>query len=131
MIASLDHWVLTTGDLARCLTFYQQLGLRAVEFAPGRWALHFGQQKINLHEAGAEISPHARYPQPGSQDWCWLVSEPLAQVQARLQALGIAIEQGPVRRQGAGGPLWSIYLRDPDGNLLELAEQDAASAIQE
>ncbi len=122
MICALDHWVLTTGDLAVCIAFYQQLGLQVEQFRPGRWALRFGAQKINLHEAGSEFVPHARYPQPGSQDWCWLVSEPLETVIERLQAAGIAIIEGPVTRQGAQSPLRSIYLRDPDGNLIELAQ---------
>jgi catechol 2,3-dioxygenase-like lactoylglutathione lyase family enzyme len=91
-------------------------------FEGGRVALRFGRQKINLHRAGAEIAPHARRPTPGSGDVCLLVEGPLDAVERELAAAGIAVELGPVERTGAQGPLRSLYLRDPDGNLVELSQ---------
>src|SRR5690349_20256378 len=92
------------------------------ELGDGRLALHFGNQKLNLHEAGAEISPHATRPAPGSADLCFLVDGSVDQLAERLRAEGVEIELGPVERTGAQTRLRSIYLRDPDGNLVELSE---------
>lgn len=86
-------------------------------------ALHFGAQKINLHRAGAEIAPHAAAPRPGSADLCFLTETPLADWQVHLEGLGIAVELGPVPRTGATAPIMSLYLRDPDGNLIEVANR--------
>jgi catechol 2,3-dioxygenase-like lactoylglutathione lyase family enzyme len=92
-----------------------------VTFGAGRKALAFGAQKINLHEAGREFEPKAQQPTPGSADLCFLTDTPVAQVAAHLAALGIAVIEGPVARTGAVGPLLSIYVRDPDSNLIEIA----------
>ena len=121
-IASLDHLVLTVADPNATVAFYERLGMRREAFEGGRVALRFGRQKINLHRAGAEIAPHARRPTPGSGDVCLLVEGPLDAVERELAAAGIAVELGPVERSGAQGPLRSLYLRDPDGNLVELSQ---------
>jgi catechol 2,3-dioxygenase-like lactoylglutathione lyase family enzyme len=124
MITSLDHLVLTVRDLDATLRFYVAgLGMRLVSFGEGRQALHFGTQKINLHVAGREFEPKAATPTPGSADLCFLVDEALETLAQRLPALGYPIIAGPVERTGATGPLVSIYLRDPDGNLIELANR--------
>ena len=121
-IASLDHLVLTVADIALTCDFYTRaLGMRVERFGAGRIALHFGRQKINLHQSDRTFDPKAKSPTPGSADLCFLLAGPLEAAQAHLAALGIAIELGPVERTGAEGPIRSIYLRDPDGNLLELA----------
>lgn len=121
-ITNLDHLVLTVADIPATVAFYERLGMRRETFGHGRVALRFADQKINLHQAGAEFEPHARVPAPGSADICLLVAEPLDQLQDELDAAGIAIELGPVDRTGAERPLRSLYVRDPDGNLVELAE---------
>ena len=126
-VTSLDHLVLTTRDMEACIGFYSGvLGMEARSFAAAdgttRQALHFGAQKINLHQAGAEFAPHARRPMPGSADLCLLSDTPLEAWQAHLAARGIAIEEGPVARSGATGPIRSLYIRDPDGNLIEISE---------
>lgn len=122
-IASLDHLVLTVNDIdATCDFYHQILGMEVVTFNGGRKALHFGQQKINLHQAGQELSPRARQPTPGSADLCFLLSWSLDEMVDQLEAYGIPIEEGPVQRTGAEGQLLSVYIRDPEGNLLELAE---------
>jgi catechol 2,3-dioxygenase-like lactoylglutathione lyase family enzyme len=121
-ISGLDHLVLTVNDLNRSCRFYQQvLGMTRIDFGGHRIALGFGSQKINLHLAGAEITPHARCPLPGSADVCLLLATPLEAAIAHLQALNIPLAAGPVERTGATGAIMSIYLRDPDGNLIELA----------
>jgi catechol 2,3-dioxygenase-like lactoylglutathione lyase family enzyme len=122
MIASLDHLVLTTRDLDRCLEFYTGvLGMSVERFALGRLALHFGSQKINLHQAGHEFEPKAASPTPGALDLCFLADRPLAEVIARLEEQGVQIVEGPVERTGACFRLLSVYVRDPDGNLVEIA----------
>jgi len=120
-IKRLDHFVLTVSDPDATAAFYAQLGMRPELFGEGRLALRFGKQKINLHRAGAEIEPHAVAPVPGSADICLLIDGRLEDVEAELRRLGIPIELGPVARTGAEGPIRSLYLRDPDGNLIELA----------
>jgi catechol 2,3-dioxygenase-like lactoylglutathione lyase family enzyme len=122
LLRGLDHLVLTVADPDATVAFYERLGMRREVFGEGRLALRFGDQKLNLHRAGAEIEPHAAAPTPGSADVCLLVDGPLAEVERELRAAGIAIELGPVDRTGATGPLRSLYLRDPDGNLVELSE---------
>ncbi len=94
-------------------------------FGAGRRALAFGSQKINLHTAGQELDPKARRPTPGSADLCLITSTPLERVLTHLQDLGIEIVEGPVLRTGALGPIRSVYFRDPDGNLIELANDGA------
>ena len=121
-VRSLDHLVLTVRDLQAAIDFYTQaLGMREVTFAGGRKALSFGTQKINLHLAGHEFEPKAERPTPGSADLCFLTDTPVEQYAAHLASLGIAVIEGPVARTGAVGPLWSIYVRDPDLNLIEIA----------
>ncbi len=121
-VERLDHLVLTVADIDASCTFYQRvLGIQVVTFGQGRKALAFGQQKINLHRLGAEFEPKALRPTPGSADLCLIVSTPLVEVMAHLQRCDVAIEEGPMPRTGATGPLLSVYIRDPDRNLIELA----------
>ena len=130
-IRALDHLVLTVADMARSIEFYQRvLGMRPQTFGEGRQTLIFGpageEQKINLHPAGNEFPPHAASPTPGAADLCLRIDGPLEQAMAQLIAAGVEIIEGPVTRTGARGPIRSIYLRDPDGNLIELAEELAS-----
>ncbi len=128
MIASLDHLVLTVKDMDETIAFYcDGLGMERVVFGEGRLALAFGSQKINLHRAGHEFDPRAANPTPGSGDLCFLLDVSLDTARERLQAAGIAVEEGPVRRSGATGPILSLYIRDPDDNLIELSIPDPAS----
>ena len=120
-IAALDHLVLTVKDLDATVAFYERLGMREEQFGNGRIALRFGRQKINLHEAGAEFEPHAARPVPGSADLCFLVEGSLDEVASALAEVGVAVELGPVERVGAEGPIESLYVRDPDDNLVELS----------
>ena len=122
-IASIDHLVLTVSDPEATVAFYERLGMRREEFGDGRLALRFGNQKLNLHRAGNTIQPHARRPTPGSVDICLLVEGTLDDVERELERVGVVFELGPVPRTGATGPIRSLYLRDPDGNLVELSER--------
>jgi catechol 2,3-dioxygenase-like lactoylglutathione lyase family enzyme len=124
-IASLDHLVLTVASIDETVAFYESLGMRRETFGGGRVALRFGDQKINLHAAGAEFEPYARHPVPGSADLCFLVEDPIGEVAAELTTAGIAIDLGPVERTGALGLIDSLYVRDPDGNLVELSRPRA------
>ena len=121
-IRSLDHLVLTVSDIESTARFYESLGMRREIFGDGRVALRFGDQKLNLHEAGDEIAPHAAHPTRGSADLCFLVADDLDHVARSLARIGIAVELGPVPRTGATTPLVSLYVRDPDGNLVELSQ---------
>jgi catechol 2,3-dioxygenase-like lactoylglutathione lyase family enzyme len=121
-IRALDHLVLTISDPAATVAFYERLGMRREEFDDGRLAVRFGDQKINLHQAGRPIQPHARRPTPGSADVCLIVEGTLDEVERELERAGVVFELGPVPRAGATGPIRSLYLRDPDGNLVELSE---------
>jgi catechol 2,3-dioxygenase-like lactoylglutathione lyase family enzyme len=124
MITELDHLVLTVRDLDATVRFYVEgLGMELREFDEGRKALHFGSQKINLHLAGHEFEPKAVYPTPGSADLCFLTERQLDEISERLESLGYPIIEGPVPRTGATGPIRSIYTRDPDGNLVEIARR--------
>jgi len=128
MIDHLDHLVLTTCDAQACVHFYTQvLGMRLETFGNGRQALCFGNQKINLHIRGHEFEPKAHLPVPGALDLCFIASKPLAAVIADLQAAGWPIIEGPVMRTGATGPIRSVYVRDPDLNLIEIAELHGAN----
>ena len=109
-LASLDHLVLTVADVQKTIDFYcGVLGCKEVTFGDNRKAIRFGDQKINLHIKGNEVAPHALYPTPGSADLCFLSTVP--------------VELGPIERTGATGNLLSIYVRDPDGNLIEIANR--------
>ena len=122
-IDRVDHFVLTVASIEATCAFYTEvLGMDVVEFAGGRKALAFGAQKINLHEHGREFEPKAERPTPGSADFCLIAGEPLERVVAHLNAIGIAIEEGIVDRTGATGPIRSVYIRDPDQNLVEISE---------
>lgn len=121
-VLALDHLVLTVTDIARTCVFYQAvLGMEPVTFGADRQALRYGQQKINLHQAERPFAPHAQLPTPGAADLCFLIAPPLESALAHLQQLGVPVLAGPVHRTGATGALLSIYLRDPDGNLIELS----------
>jgi catechol 2,3-dioxygenase-like lactoylglutathione lyase family enzyme len=118
----IDHLVLTTSDIEQTINFYTTiLGMELISVEGGRKSLRFGTQKINLHEAGQEISPHARHPLPGSTDLCFITETSIQQVVEHLHSSGITLLKGPTKRIGATGPLFSIYIQDPDGNLLELS----------
>ncbi|WP_439858624.1 VOC family protein [Pseudomonas sp. MBLB4136] len=122
MIERLDHLVLTVADIDTTVAFYQRvLAMRHERFAGGRSALVFGQQKLNLHQAGQEFEPKALRPQPGAIDLCLVSNWPSEQVLAHLAEQGVPVEEGPVMRTGALGPIESVYFRDPDGNLIEVA----------
>lgn len=121
-IERIDHLVLTVEDVDRAIAFYVEvLGMTEVTFGQGRKALTFGPSKINLHQRGRELVPKAANPTPGSADVCLIADDPLEVVVAELAASGIAVEEGPVQRTGARGPITSVYIRDPDGNLIELS----------
>jgi catechol 2,3-dioxygenase-like lactoylglutathione lyase family enzyme len=121
-IERLDHLVLTVADIDRSCDFYERvLGFAVVTFGEGRKALQFGAQKFNLHQQGREFEPKAARPTPGSADLCLITEMPIAGVQEELAAAGVPIEEGPVDRTGALGPIRSVYIRDPDRNLIEIA----------
>jgi catechol 2,3-dioxygenase-like lactoylglutathione lyase family enzyme len=123
-VDSLDHFVLTVRNIEAAVSFYVNvLGMAEIHFG-GRIAVGFGAQKINLHLEGAEISPHASIPTPGSADMCLISQTPLDQWLAHLAAHGVAVELGPVTRTGAVSGLTSIYFRDPDGNLIEVSNRE-------
>lgn len=120
-IDRIDHIVLTARDMEATCGFYTRvLGMQLVTF-DGRKALHFGEQKINLHQAGKEFEPKALLPTPGSLDLCFITQTPLTQVIEHLQACSVDIIEGPVNKTGARGPMLSIYFRDPDDNLIEVS----------
>ena len=127
MIQSIDHIVLTVTDIKRSIQFYCDiLGMQLERFRPPdsnseRIALQFGNQKINLHSVDAPYTPHAQKPTPGAIDLCFLSDHPLTEWERVFQSAGVTIEQGPIRRTGATGPLRSLYVRDPDNNLIEIA----------
>ncbi|KIT15049.1 VOC family protein [Jannaschia aquimarina] len=121
-IDRLDHLVLTVASIDATVGFYTRiLGMEAETFGEGRRALKFGRQKINLHQAGREFEPKAKAPTPGSADLCFIANGTLVDVEAYLVDHGVAIEEGPVDRTGATGPIRSVYFRDPDFNLIEVS----------
>ena len=123
MIRTFDHVVLATADLHRCLDFYTRvLGMRLEHYGENRIALRFGDHKFNVHPPGFDAGIKARTPTPGSLDLCFLADRPLDEVIAHLKANRVAIEEGPVERTGARFKIRSVYVRDPDGNLIEISE---------
>ena len=121
-IDRLDHFVLTVADIDATIAFYVHvLGMRAVTFGGERRALAYGSQKINLHLAGREFQPRAKQAVPGSADVCFITAVPLDAAIAHAKSCGVTIEEGPVDRTGALGPIRSFYFRDPDGNLIEVS----------
>ena len=124
MIDHLDHLVLTTIDLTACKDFYTRvMGMRLETFGNGRVAFRFGNEKMNVHERGHDLEPKAHLPVPGALDLCFIASIPLEAVIAHLKAETWPIIEGPVLRTGATGPIRSVYVRDPDLNLIEISEQ--------
>ncbi|HAL66922.1 VOC family protein [Pseudomonas sp. DE0010] len=124
MIDHLDHLVLTTIDIEACKDFYTRImGMKLENFGAGRLAMRFGEQKINVHVRGHEFEPKAHLPVPGALDLCFIASISLEEVVAHLKAQQWPIIEGPVQRTGATGPIRSIYVRDPDLNLIEISER--------
>jgi catechol 2,3-dioxygenase-like lactoylglutathione lyase family enzyme len=122
VIDHIDHIVLTTRDREGCIRFYTQvLGMKLESFGENRLALSFGSQKINLHEWGREFTPRAHVAAPGTLDLCFIAAVPLEDVIARLKACDVGIIEGPVMKTGAQGPIRSVYVRDPDLNLVEIS----------
>jgi catechol 2,3-dioxygenase-like lactoylglutathione lyase family enzyme len=122
IIDRLDHLVLTVKSIDVTCDFYATvMGMEIVTFLGDRKALAFGRQKINLHQQGREFEPKALHPTPGSGDLCFISATPLPEVIAHLERCGVPIEQGPVQRTGATGPILSVYFRDPDHNLIEVS----------
>ncbi|RRH89891.1 VOC family protein [Variovorax beijingensis] len=123
MIDHLDHLVLTTAHEQACIRFYvDAMGMALETFGANRKAFRFGNQKINLHVKGHEFEPKAQVPTPGSLDLCFIASVPLEDVIARLKDKGVPILEGPVMRTGATARIRSVYVRDPDLNLIEISE---------
>ncbi|MBO1279276.1 VOC family protein [Acinetobacter nosocomialis] len=121
-ISHLDHLVLTVASIENTCNFYQTvLGFEVITFKGDRKALKFGNQKINLHQQGNEFEPKALQPTPGSADLCFISDTPISEVVAHLHQLNIQIEEGPVERTGAMHPILSVYIRDPDQNLIEIS----------
>lgn len=121
-IKTLDHLVLTVKDIEKTVSFYTKiLGMKKEIFKDSRVALKYGNQKINLHEYKNEFEPKAKFVQPGSADLCFIIDTSVQEAKEYIQNLGISIEEGIVQRTGANGAIESIYLRDPDENLIELS----------
>lgn len=121
-ISHMDHLVLTVKSIPDTVSFYTKvMGMEAIEFGSGRKALSFGEQKLNLHQAGKEFEPKAKHPTPGAIDICLITKTPLNEVQKHVESCNVTIEEGPVQRTGAMGPIMSIYFRDPDFNLIEIS----------
>ena len=121
-VERLDHLVLTVKNAGTSCAFYSKvLGMQEFTFQGGRKAVAFGNQKINFHELGQEFDPRAKQPSPGSADLCFITRAAMAQIINHLEACGVNIIEGPVERTGAMGPMTSIYIRDPDQNLIEIA----------
>ena len=126
-IQSIDHVVMQAADVPKTIRFYTKiLGMTHSEFQPPtggpvRHSMHFGVQKINLHDAESPFLPHARNPAAGSVDLCFITQQPLGDWQQHLANCGVVIEYGPICKTGANGPILSLYIRDPDGNLIEIS----------
>uniref|UniRef100_L7N3B1 Glyoxalase domain-containing protein 5 n=1 Tax=Xenopus tropicalis TaxID=8364 RepID=L7N3B1_XENTR len=125
-IQRLDHLVLTVHNLDKTINFYTKvLGMEATTFKGGRKALSFGMQKINLHEAGKEFEPKAAVPSPGSADLCLITRLISNKMYSMFPACGVPVEEGPVSRTGAVGEIISVYMRDPDHNLIEVSNYES------
>lgn len=123
-ISKLDHCVLTVSDVERTASFYSQvLSMKVELFGDGRTALKYGSTKINLHQIGSEFEPKAGSPTPGSADLCFISTTPLSDAIAHVKGCGVEVIEGPVERTGANGPIMSFYFRDPDQNLIEVANE--------
>lgn len=125
-VRAIDHIVLTVSNIPDAVRFYTQvLGMRGEQFAGAdgarRWALNFGQSKINLHQKGQEFSPNAANAAPGTADLCFLTDAPITDWMDHLDVHQVEIEAGPVERTGAKGAITSLYFRDPDQNLIEVS----------
>ena len=121
-IDRIDHVVLTVNDVQQTCQFYERtLGFEIVTFKEGRIALHFGKQKLNLHQRGNEFEPKANAPTPGAVDLCFITETSIEDVRRELEGKGVPVELGPVTQVGALGKMFSVYLRDPDRNLIEIA----------
>ena len=126
-ISSIDHIVMTVANMSKTIDFYcSALGTTVVEFVPptggpARKSLHFGTQKINLHDAVLPYVPHAKSPQSGSVDLCFITTQSLDDWQRHLAEHDVSVEEGPVRKTGANGEIMSLYIRDPDGSLIEIS----------
>jgi len=126
-IDRIDHFVLTVTDVRATCDFYSRvLGMSVVTFGQGRKALLFGAQKINLHEVGKEFEPKANVPTAGSADFCLITDTPINEVITHLEASGVPLTEGPVARTGATGAIRSVYVRDPDQNLIEVSNYSEA-----
>lgn len=119
MIKKIDHFVITTTDVSACIAFYEKLGFRSRD-AGCRWELFAGDFKINVHIKGHELEPRAQHVQPGSIDICFELEGDVDDCRDELQRRGMDLEPGVVTRHGVRGEMRSLYLRDPDGNLVEL-----------
>jgi len=125
MIDRVDHLVLTVRDLDATISFYTNvLEMSEITFGQGRKALQFGNQKINLHEAGREFEPKAEHPTPGSADLCFVSEVPVENIAEQVREAGVEVVDGPVARTGAVGSIRSIYFRDPDANLIEVSNYE-------
>jgi catechol 2,3-dioxygenase-like lactoylglutathione lyase family enzyme len=125
MISGIDHFVLTVRSLEATCAFYERvLGFKRIDTPGLPTALKFGRQKINVHEVARSFEPKARVPTAGAGDFCLITERDIAEVRAHLEACGVAIEVGPVKRTGAEGAMTSLYFRDPDGNLVEVSQYD-------
>lgn len=124
-IDRVDHLVLTVADVDRAVSFYEGvLGMEAVTFPGDRRAVRFGNQTLKLHAANELVEPTATHPVPGSANLCFVTKDPISAVQEHLRANDVRIEEGPIGRTGTSGPITSLYLHDPDGNLIEIARYD-------
>ncbi len=124
-IDRIDHLVLTVADVDRAVEFYGRiLGMEVVTFPGDRRAVRFGHQTIKLHAASELVEPTATHPVPGSANLCFVTTDAISRVQEHLRANDVRIAEGPVSRTGTDGPITSLYLSDPDGNLIEVARYD-------
>ncbi len=129
-IDGVDHVVVTVADVDRAVQFYEQiLGMRPVTFPGDRRAMSFGAQTLKLHQSSELVEPTATHPVPGSANLCLITSNALSEVQEHLRAHDVRIEEGPVSRTGSLGSITSLYLRDPDGNLIEVGRYDEPAQV--